>query len=80
MEPILVSYVEHLAKVETPEELLEEENAEKLTYALGLCELLVPTLRYPNILIPVGKLLALTHGANHHYTATHTQVRQQLVM
>ncbi|XP_050726995.1 uncharacterized protein LOC127003947 isoform X2 [Eriocheir sinensis] len=69
LEPILVRYVEHLAKVEKVEELYEEERSEKLVYALGLCELLVPTMRHPGILLHVGKLLALTHGASHHYVA-----------
>lgn len=72
LEPILVSYVEHLVKVEDVEELFVEESSEKLTYTLGLLELLVPTMRHPNILLSVGKLLALTHGATHHYT--HRQV------
>ncbi|KAG7168503.1 SAAL1-like [Homarus americanus] len=74
LEPILVSYVEHLAKVESVDELLEGESAERLTYALGLSELLVPTMRHPNILLTVGKLLALTQEASHHYTAIHNQV------
>ncbi|XP_063609924.1 uncharacterized protein LOC134783853 [Penaeus indicus] len=74
LEPILVSYVEHLVKVEDVEELFVEESSEKLTYTLGLLELLVPTMRHPNILLPVGKLLALTHGATHHYT--HRQTSQ----
>lgn len=78
LEPILVAYVEHLAKVESIEELLEEENAERLTYALGLCELLVPTMRHSNILLPVVKLMALAHGANYHYTAVNSQVWKQL--
>lgn len=67
LEPIVVSYVEHIAKVENTEELLEDENAERLTYALGLCELLVPTMRHPNILSSIGKLLVLTHGANYRH-------------
>ncbi|XP_042858591.1 uncharacterized protein LOC122244679 isoform X2 [Penaeus japonicus] len=74
LEPILVSYVEHLVKVEDVEELFVEESSEKLTYTLGLCELLVPTMRHPNILLSVAKLLALTHGATHHYT--HRQTSQ----
>lgn len=74
LEPILVSYVEHLVKVEDVEELFVEESSEKLTYTLGLLELLVPTMRHPNILLSVGKLLALTHGATHHYT--HRQTSQ----
>lgn len=73
LEPILVRYVQHLAKVESVEEILSEDNAERLTYALGLCELLVPTMRHPNILLSIGKLLALTHGASHHYTAIQNQ-------
>ncbi|XP_045583596.1 uncharacterized protein [Procambarus clarkii] len=77
LEPILVSYVEHLAKVENVEVLLDGENAERLTYALGLYELLVPTMRHPNILLTVGKLLALTHGASHHYTAIQNQTLQE---
>ncbi|XP_042223064.1 uncharacterized protein LOC121867264 [Homarus americanus] len=76
LEPILVSYVEHLAKVESVDELLEGESAERLTYALGLSELLVPTMRHPNILLTVGKLLALTQEASHHYTAIHNQALQ----
>lgn len=75
LEPILVKYVEHLAKVEKVEELYEEERAEKLVYALGLCELLVPNMRHPNILLHVGKLLALTHGASYHYVAVQSKVR-----
>ncbi|XP_045109511.1 uncharacterized protein LOC123503642 isoform X2 [Portunus trituberculatus] len=69
LEPILVAYVEHMAKVEKVEELYEEERAERLVYALGLCELLVPTMRQPSILLHVGKLLALTHGGSYHYVA-----------
>ncbi|XP_068214168.1 uncharacterized protein [Palaemon carinicauda] len=67
LEPILVSYVEHIAKVENVEELLEDENAERLVYALGLYELLVPTMRQPNILPSIGKMLVLTHGANYRH-------------
>ncbi|XP_047494484.1 uncharacterized protein LOC125042709 [Penaeus chinensis] len=74
LEPILVSYVEHLVKVEDVEELFVEESSDKLTYTLGLLELLVPTMRHSNILLAVGKLLALTHGATHHYT--HRQTSQ----
>ncbi|KAK7074558.1 hypothetical protein SK128_000920 [Halocaridina rubra] len=68
LEPILVCYIEHIAKAETVEELMEDENAERLTYALGLSELLVPTMRHPNIMLSIGRLLALTHGATHHYS------------
>lgn len=74
LEPVMVRYVEHIAKVEKVEELYEEERAERLVYALGLCELLVPTMRHPSILLHVGKLLALTHGASYHYVAVQTQV------
>lgn len=68
LEPILVSYVEHLAKTEDVNELTEGDVPDQLVYALGLCELLVPTMRNTNILLAIGKLLALTHGASHHYT------------
>lgn len=75
LEPVMVRYVEHVAKVEKVEELYEEERAESLVYALGLCELLVPTMRHPSILLHVGKLLALTHGASYHYVAIQAQVQ-----
>ncbi|XP_071512489.1 uncharacterized protein [Panulirus ornatus] len=77
LEPILVAYVEHLAKVESIEELLEEDNVQRLTCALGLCELLVPTMRHSNILLPVVKLMAFTHGASYHYTAVKCQIFQE---
>ncbi|KAK4305816.1 hypothetical protein Pmani_022310 [Petrolisthes manimaculis] len=68
LEPILVSYVEHLAKTEDVSELTEGDVPDQMVYALGLCELLVPTMRNTSILLAIGKLLALTHGASHHYT------------
>ena len=75
LEPILLSYVEHIAKVESTEELLEDDNVERLIYALGLCELLVPTMRNINILSSVGKLLVLTHGANYRHGTPLSKVR-----
>ncbi|XP_063879683.1 uncharacterized protein LOC135110928 isoform X2 [Scylla paramamosain] len=78
LEPVLARYVEHMAKVEKVEELYEEERAERLVYALGLYELLVPTMRQPSILLHIGKLLALTHGGSYHYIAVPVKDDQEL--
>ena len=50
---------------------------DQLCYALGMCELLVPSMRQHRILLSVGRLLALAYGADHHYTASRQVLRRR---
>ncbi|CAL4069954.1 unnamed protein product [Meganyctiphanes norvegica] len=69
LEFLLEGYVAKLGKVENLSEL-SDEKGERLTYALALCTLLVPsgpsTLQ-ANLLLSMVNLLSLLYGAGHHF-------------
>lgn len=71
LEYMLEEYVSKLGKVENMSEL-PDEKAERLTFALALCALLVPSgpsALQSNLLLSMVHLLSILNGAGHHYEA-----------
>lgn len=71
LEFMLEEYVSKLGKVENMSEL-PDEKAERLTFALALCALLVPSgpsALQSNLLLSMVHLLSILNGAGHHYEA-----------
>ncbi|XP_076041595.1 uncharacterized protein LOC143025587 isoform X2 [Oratosquilla oratoria] len=66
LEPLMVKYVEQIAKVETLQDMTPDD-LDHLTYALGLCELLVLHMRDFSLILSVVKMLDLMYGKLEEY-------------